>query len=477
MIKRVLFCSPEVTPYAKTGGLADVSGALPPALRALGVACDVVMPLYGPVKAQGLPLEHVSDIYFPLGAGIAQASILRHGQVYFIDNDEHFGRGGLYSYASRDFPDNLERFAFFARACVEMISLLGADIVHCNDWQTALIPAYMRALEINDIVSIFTIHNLAYQGIFDVSLWPQLFLPREFFAPWCLEYYGNINVMKAGIVLADMVNTVSSTYASEIQLPEFGVGLDGLLQSVAHKLTGIVNGIDTEVWDPAHDPLIAQRFSIKNMAGKAACKAWLQERMGIQVDATAPLFGIISRLVEQKGIDLILPIIPEILGSGAQIVVLGNGEPWYEDRLRELSQSFPERCGVHIGFDDGLAHAIEAGADFFIMPSRFEPCGLNQMISMRYATIPIVTSVGGLVDTVRALGEGAKPAGLRVQGIDSYALSAALKESMRIFRDDQALFLSLRKNAMAREVSWSIPARIYLEMYTKQKDFKESARI
>jgi starch synthase len=477
MIKRVLFCSPEVTPYAKTGGLADVSGALPAALRELGVACDVVMPLYGAVKAQGLPLTPVGDIFFPLGAGIAQASIVRHDHVYFIDNDEHFARGGLYSYDSRDFPDNLERFAFFARACVEMIPLLGADIVHCNDWQTALIPAYLRALDMYDIVSIFTIHNLAYQGLFDAALWPQLFLPQEYFAPWCLEYFGNINVMKAGIVLSDHVNTVSATYADEIQRPEFGVGLDGLLLSVSHKLTGIVNGIDVAVWDPAHDPLIAAPFDARDLSGKQACKAWLQQRMGLEVDAAAPLFGIITRLVDQKGIDLILSVIPEISGSDAQVAVLGSGDPGYENRLRDLSQAFPGRVSVHIGFDDALAHAIEAGADFFIMPSRFEPCGLNQLISMRYGTIPIVTPVGGLADTVRVLGEDEKPTGLRVYGIDSYALSETIRESIRIFRDDQALFLTLRKNGMEQDVSWSIPARRYLEMYHKQKDFKESAQI
>jgi len=477
MIKRVLFCSPEATPYAKTGGLADVSGALPSALRELGVACDAVMPLYGQIKSKGLPMERVGDIFFPLGAGIAQATILQHGHVYFIDNDEHFGRGGLYTYASRDYPDNLERFAFFARACVELIPQLGADIVHCNDWQTALIPAYLRALDMHDIVTIFTIHNLAYQGLFDASLWPQLFLPQEYFAPWCLEYFGGINVMKAGIVLSDHVNTVSAAYAHEIQRPEFGVGLDGLLRSVAHKLTGIVNGIDVSVWDPAHDPLIAAPFDARDMSGKQTCKAWLQQHMKLDTDPNAPLYGIISRLVEQKGIDLILPVLPELASAGAQAAILGNGEPWYEDRLRELSQAFPGRISVHVGFDDALAHAIEAGADYFIMPSRFEPCGLNQMISMRYGTIPIVTPVGGLADTVTALGEGERPTGLRVKAIDSYALSAALKESMRIFREDQGLFLTLRKNGMAQDVSWSIPARRYLEMYRKQKDFKESARI
>ena len=474
---KILIAASEMTPYAKTGGLADVSGALPAALRDLGVACDVVMPLYGPIKAQGLALEKVDDIFFPLGAGIAQASIVRMGHVYFIDNDEHFGRGGLYSYASRDYPDNLERFAFFARACVELIPLLDADIVHCNDWQTALIPAYLRALDMHDIVTIFTIHNLAYQGLFDASLWPQLFLPHEYFAPWCLEYYGGINVMKAGIVLSDHVNTVSATYAHEIQRPEFGVGLDGLLRSVTHKLTGIVNGIDVAIWDPAHDPLIAAPFDAHDMSGKQACKASLQQRMGLETNPEAPLFGIITRLVDQKGIDLILAVIPEIISSDAQVAALGNGEPWYEDRLRELSGAFPGRVSAHIGFDESLAHAIEAGSDFFIMPSRFEPCGLNQMISMRYGTIPIVTPVGGLADTVTALGEGERPTGLRVKGIDSYALSATVKESIRIFKEDKDLFLTLRKNGMEQDVSWSIPARRYLDMYHNQKDFKESARI
>lgn len=476
MIKRVLFCSPEVAPYAKTGGLADVSGALPDALRELGVACDVVMPLYGHIKANGLKLERVGEIFFPMGTGIAQAGIMRHGDVFFIENDEHFGRGGLYSYASLDFPDNLERFAFFARACVELISQRDADIVHCNDWQTALIPAYLHALELKDITTVFTIHNLAYQGLFDASLWPQLFLPRGFFTPEYLEYYGNINVMKAGIVLADQVNTVSARYACEIQQPEFGVGLDGLLRAVSHKLSGITNGIDCRVWDPAHDPVIAQPYDPAHMQGKAVCKDALLRRMGLSTDGNMPLFGLISRLVDQKGIDLVLHIIPEMLDEGAQIVILGNGEAWIEDRVRALSAAYPGRCGAYIGFDEGLAHAIEAGADFFLMPSRFEPCGLNQMISMRYGTIPIVTPVGGLVDTVTAVGEGEQPCGIRVQGVDSYALSAAVRESMRIFKHDQDLLRALRKNAMARDVSWTAPARQYLELYRKPKDFKESTR-
>lgn len=473
---RVLFCSPEVTPYAKTGGLADVSGALPVALRELGVQCDVVMPCYGHVKASGRKMEKVTEIFFPMGGGIAQATILRHGEVYFIDNDEHFGRGELYAYASMDFPDNLERFAFFSRACVELIRFLEADIVHCNDWQTALIPAYMNALEIQGIVTVFTIHNLAYQGLFDVSLWPILFLPWEFFNPSCMEYYGRINVMKTGIVFSDMINTVSLTYAQEIQRPEYGVGLDGLLRSVSYKLTGITNGIDIKVWDPGQDSFIPSPYRLEDLRGKADCKEALQKRFSLDVRADIPLFGLISRLVEQKGVDLVLNIIPEMIREGCQIVILGNGDAGYEELLRGLAGVFPERCGVFIGFDEVLAHAIEAGSDFFLMPSRFEPCGLNQMISMRYGSIPIVTPVGGLMDTVRALGEGEKPCGIRVLGTDSRSLLDAVREAVRIFWTKPKLMAEMKKNAMKKDVSWTGPAKQYFDMYRKQKDLKESRR-
>ncbi|HON39171.1 MAG: glycogen synthase GlgA [Pseudomonadota bacterium] len=473
---RVLFCTSEATPFAKTGGLADVSSALPAELRSQGVQCDVVMPLYRSVKKSGIALQHVADISFLSGQGISQGRVFSHGPVYFIENDLYFNRDGYYSYQGRDFPDNLERFAFFSRACVELATILeGVDLIHCNDWQTALIPAYLHALGLTDFSTCYTIHNLAYQGVFNSALWPMLFLPYEMFRPDIMEYYGNINVMKAGIVFADMVTTVSPSYAAEIQTPEFGAGLDGLLRAVSFKLAGIVNGIDIQVWDPLHDEHIAQRFSIDDLSGKAACKRDLQERFSLE-KSSGPLMSLISRLVDQKGIDLVVSIMDEIISLGAQVVVLGTGDRRHEKDLLSLSASHAGRLGVVVGFDESLAHVIEAGADFFLMPSRFEPCGLNQMISMRYGTIPIVTCVGGLKDTVTALGEGDNPTGIRVKSPTATDLLAAVRRACDLYQDPKGLFFAIRENAMQKDVSWRHSAIQYYKLYTKMINFRERRR-
>jgi starch synthase len=472
---KILFCSSEVTPYAKTGGLADVSAALPAELNRQGLQCSVVMPLYQEVKDQNLPLEQVEDIPVLTGTGLHPTHFYRHGSTYFIDSSPLFDRKGLYSYKGLDYPDNLERFALFSRACIELMDMLEADIVHCNDWQTALVLAYIKAMGIEGVGSVFTIHNLAYQGLFDASLWPTLFLPREYYHPDCMEFFGRINIMKAGIVFSDAVNTVSPAYAGEIQTPEFGSGLDGLLRSVSWKLSGIVNGIDTAVWDPENDPLIAGRYSKKNMSGKDACKESLRDMFSLD-QGPAPVFGLISRLVEQKGIDLVIDCIPEMLRMGAQIVVLGNGNPGFEHRLEELHQSFPGKVGILIGFDEVKAHAIEAGSDFFLMPSRFEPCGLNQMISMRYGTLPIVTRVGGLKDTVQGLGESDAPNGLVLRSQGQKALLEAIRRACRIYEQEQDLFHAMRQAAMKKDVSWTAPAQEYSRLYYNLKDFKERTR-
>jgi starch synthase len=471
-----LLCSSEVAPYAKTGGLADVSAALPAELNRQGIECLVVMPLYREVMNMGLPLKPHGDIAVLTGTGITEARVFSHGSTFFIAHPLFSDRTGLYSYAGQDYPDNLERFAFFSRACVEMIRLMGdVDIVHCNDWQTALVLAYLRDAGIEGVGSLFTIHNLAYQGLFDAILWSMLFLPHEFFRPDLMEYYGRINIMKAGIVFADAVNTVSPTYAQEIQTGEFGSGLEGLLQAVTSKLSGIVNGIDVEIWDPAHDNLIARPYSATDMAGKAFCKQELLKMFSLPGDE-GPVFGLIGRLVEQKGIDCVLDAIPKMAAMGAKVVILGNGNPPFENRLKSLRQELPSRVGAHIGFDESMAHAIEAGADFFLMPSRFEPCGLNQMISMRYGTIPIVTGVGGLRDTVTALGEGETPTGLRVRQPSAEGLLEAVTRACTLFEKDRALFNAMIRNAMGQDVSWTNPARQYSRIYRNLKNFKERSR-
>jgi starch synthase len=473
---RILFCSSEVAPYAKTGGLADVSAALPVELRSLGAGCDVVMPLYRSVKKSGLELKHVTNISFLSGQGISRARVFSHGSVYFIENDLYFNRDGYYSYKGRDFPDNLERYAFFSRACVELAAALGdTDIIHCNDWQTALVPAYIHALGMTGISVCYTIHNLAYQGIFDSALWPLLFLPYEYFHPDIMEYYGSINILKAGVVFSDAVTTVSPSYALEIQTPEFGAGLDGFLRSFSRKLTGIVNGIDIRVWDPLNDGSIAHSFSVEDLSGKAVCKRDLQRRLSLKKN-DGPLFGLIGRLVDQKGIDLVISIMDDIIALGAQVAVLGSGDSRYEQDLRSLSARHKGNLGVVIGFDEDLAHSIEAGADFFLMPSRFEPCGLNQMISMRYGTLPIVTRVGGLKDTVTALGEGENPTGLRVERPTPSDLLDAVRRACMLFHEQKALFSVIRRNAMQKDVGWRSSAIQYYSLYTKMINFRERKR-
>ncbi len=455
---RILFCSPEVTPFAKTGGLADVSGALPLALRARGIDCRVAMPLYRKIKETHPKLEIAGEISFFGGDGLIQSSVYRKDHVYFIDHPEYFRRDGIYTYANQDFPDNLQRFSFFSRACVELLQLIGdVDVVHCNDWQSALVFAYMHALDINQAAKLYTIHNLAYQGNFDVSCWPQLFLPQELFTPDHLEYYGHINVMKAGLSLADAINTVSPTYAREIQTPQNGFGLDGLLRAQSHRLSGIINGIDYEVWNPAADTNLAAPYDLHAMAGKGLCKSALQQELNL-AEGDRPIFGMICRMVEQKGIELVLNILPELIRDGAQFAILGSGEGYYEDWLRNLAHQFPHQIGLKVGFDDALAHRIEAGSDFFLMPSRFEPCGLNQMISMRYGTIPIVTPVGGLKDSVP------EECGIIMENVSAGALLMACRCAISIY-NNQSDFCEMRKRAMQQDFSWQASADSYIRLY------------
>ncbi|MGC9324647.1 MAG: glycogen synthase GlgA [Desulfomonilia bacterium] len=473
---RILFCSSEVTPYAKTGGLADVSGALPAELNRQEISCEVIMPLYATIRDMNLPLEHVADLSFLWGNGMSDARIYRLENVSFIENTFFFKREGMYTYQGDDYPDNLERFTFFSRACIEYLLFRGdVDIVHCNDWQTALVPMYLHEMGIDEVSSLFTIHNLAYQGTFHPSLWNILMLPQDYFSPEYLEFFGRINVLKAGLIFSDMVNTVSPSYAREIQTPEFGSGLDGLLRSISEKLTGITNGIDIDVWNPATDPYIARPFSIDDLAGKRECKAHLQSLFGLE-PGSKPVFGMIGRLVEQKGIDLVLAVLQDVIELGCQVVILGNGNPLYERRLTEMTRAHQKDLGSFIGFDENRAHAIEAGSDFFLMPSRFEPCGLNQMISMRFGTIPIVTSVGGLKDTVVAINEGEHPWGLRVQQPTVDSLLKVARRAHTIYTTQEDILTEMRISAMTQDVSWTTSARRYCALYKKLKDFKERSR-
>jgi starch synthase len=409
---RVVHVASEVVPYAKTGGLGDVLGALPPALHAAGADVTVCLPAHRSALRVAGPTDVVGEIWAPVSSRTerVRALAVRDAPLptVLLDAPRYFDRDGLYGDGRADYADNAERFVVFCRAVLEWLrrSPSPPDVVHVHDWQAALVPAFLRTTpdlypELRATRTVMTIHNLAYQGRYGESDWHLLNLDREWFRPDGLEFYGAINFLKAGLVFGDALTTVSPRYAREIQTPEMGEGLDGLLRARAGALVGILNGVDYREWSPATDAALPSRYDRSDLAGKGRCKAALQAEVGLAVDAAVPLLAIVSRLAEQKGIDLLVAVADELLhGTSAQLVVLGSGEHRFEAALRTLAERFPTRVAVRIGFDDPLAHRIEAGADAFLMPSRFEPCGLSQLYSLRYGTVPIVHATGGLDDTV-----------------------------------------------------------------------------
>jgi starch synthase len=484
---QILFATSEVTPLAHTGGLGDVAGALPKALTTLGLDVRVVMPLYQAVRRSRANLTRVlTDLQVPLTTGVARANVWQadlNGQgrsssqtvpVYCIEQDAYFDRPGLYGSDRGDYPDNAERFIFFCRAVLALVDALHwfPQILHCHDWQTALLPASARFLggidpRLARAVTVYTIHNLAYQGIFPAGKFPLTGLPPTLFQPTGVEYYGNMNLMKAGLLYADYLTTVSPTYAEEICTPELGIGLDGLLSTRRHVLVGILNGADYDVWDPANDTALAAPYCATDLSGKATCKTALLREYGLPEDPETPLLGMISRLADQKGVDILIAALPTFLGMPVRLVLLGAGAPHYQESLARQAQAYPERLGVRLEFNNALAHQIEAGCDAFLMPSRYEPCGLNQLYSMRYGTIPIVRATGGLRDTVRPYradtGEGT---GFVFQEPTPEALLAAVGEALRVFADRPA-WQRLMHNAMAQDYSWEQSARCYLDLYQR----------
>ena len=474
---RVVMLSPEVYPYAKTGGLADVLAALPPALAAAGVEMTVCVPGYrAALRAAGAPVSG-TRLHAPIASRMEPVEIVRVPgapvPTVLLRADRYFDRDGLYGEGGRDYPDNAERFAFFCRAAVEWLRAEGEppDVLHVHEWQAALAPAFLRGTaelypELARLRTVLTLHNLAYQGRFPADQWPLLNLDARYFVPDFLEFYGEINFLKAGMVFADALTTVSPRYAAEIQTPAFGEGLDGVLRARRAALRGILNGIDDTVWDPASDPHLPAHYRAGDLAGKARCKRALQAELGLEVRDDPALLSIVSRLAEQKGFDLLAAALPRALEPGdAQLAVLGSGEERYERWVRELAARFPGRVGVRIGFDEGLAHRIEAGADVFLMPSRFEPCGLNQLYSLRYGTVPIVHATGGLDDSVvefdPTTGTGT---GFKFTPYTPAALLAALERALRT-RRDPALWARLIANGMAQDFSWARAAAEYRALY------------
>lgn len=451
---RVLFVTPECAPLTKTGGLGDVSAALPAALRALGLDARVLMPAY-PAVLEGLrgarPVQTI-DLF-----GI-EARILETDAFFLLDCPELYRRGGgPYQDATGvDWPDNPLRFGALSKAAALLAARWQADVVHGNDW-----PAGPCALYLERTPFVFTVHNLAFQGNFDASWVARLGLPPRCLTMEGAEFHGRLSFLKAGLAYAGAITTVSPRYAREVQTGEFGCGMDGLLRHRAAALTGILNGIDMEAWNPERDPFIAVPYGSDALEKKALNKKALQEELGLEPRAEVPLLGMVSRLTHQKGSDLVAEVAGSLVGLPAQLAVLGSGAREHEERFTQLARSFPGRIAARIGFDEGLAHRIEAGADLFLMPSRFEPCGLNQMYSQRYGTLPVARATGGLADTI-ADGE----TGFLFGPAEAPALVAAVRRATALWRD-QTRRLALQRAGMRRDFGWAGPARRYAELYAR----------
>jgi starch synthase len=467
----VLFAIAEAAPLAKTGGLADVGGALPAALRRKGLDVRVMMPLYRGIPREGLrPVARASA---EIGGARLDGSIwlgaFPNGTpVYLVDCAPLFDRAGLYGEAGRDYDDNLARFAFFCQAAFALIrDGWTPDVVHAHDWHAALLPAYLR-MRGSRLPTLFTIHNLAHQGLFPADQFPLTGLPPEAFTSEGVEFFGRLNVLKAGLVSSHVLSTVSETYAREIQTDEFGLGLQGLLRARSADLFGVLNGVDYSEWDPRTDERIPARYGPEELSGKAVCKAALQQELGLPVDPQAPVIGAIARLVPQKGVDLIASGLDAITSMGAQVVVLGTGDPACEAALRAAQARLPGRVRVLIGFDERLAHHIEAGADIFLMPSRFEPSGLNQLYSLRYGTVPVVRRTGGLADSIIDVNPETLYLG-RANGFafDPYtteALVATVGRAIAAYRDP-GLWRWLQSVGMRADFSWDRAAEKYVTLY------------
>ncbi|MEQ6341082.1 MAG: glycogen synthase GlgA [Gammaproteobacteria bacterium] len=490
---KILFAASEAHPLMKTGGLADVAGSLPVALKSLRQDVRLIIPAYRDVLARAGKLTLVN----PVLAGFAEPVRILEGKlpgstlkVWLVDAPAWFDRPGnpYLGPDGKDWPDNAQRFALFARAVAAVARNQAGldwqpDVVHCNDWQCGLIPALL-AQDATRPATVFTIHNLAYQGLFPLAplkvenTFKDLNLPPELWSPEGLEFYGGLSFIKGGLVYADMLSTVSPNYAREILTPEYGCGLEGLLSHRADRLVGILNGVDYHEWDPQRDTLIAQPYSARNLSGKAANKAALQARVGLPVVPEIPVIGLIGRLVEQKGVDLVLASLPEVLQQPVQVVMLGGGEKRFEAAFTELMVHHPQQLAVQIGFNEGLAHLIESGADMFVMPSRFEPCGLNQIYSLRYGTVPIVRRTGGLSDTVvdatsDNLASGSAT-GVVFDKATAPALLEAIQHTLTLYRQP-SIWQQIIRTGMLQDFSWRRSAKYYLELYEQAIALRLSA--
>jgi len=474
----ILFASAEAHPLIKTGGLADVAGSLPRAIRHLHHDIRIVIPAYQSVLKQAEKFTLVAHLEFE---SVKQPVRILCGRlpgsnvtVYLVDSPEHFDRpGNPYTMKQgAEWPDNAERFTTFCRA-IEALSLDAAgldwqpDIIHCNDWQTALVLPLLDRHAVRP-ATIFTIHNLAYQGLFDWKIFKKLKLPADFWSMEAMEFHNQFSFIKGGLVFADWVTTVSPTYAEEIQTSKYGYGLEGLIGYRKDNLTGIVNGVDYNVWNPGRDILIPVQFTARSLTHKIENKQALQEHFKLPIDKTIPVFAVISRLVEQKGIDLILKIVPDLVKQKTQLIVLGSGDSKLETGIRDAVKKYPKQVAAHIGYDEALSHHIEAGADMFLMPSRFEPCGLNQIYSQRYGTVPIVRNTGGLADTVTDTTpetiESKTATGFSFNKAKAPALLKTVERALGYYRQPE-IWQQIVCTGMKQDFSWKRSAQLYLELY------------
>ena len=477
---RILLASSEVLPFSKTGGLADMVGALAKFLARAGHEVGVVTPLYRGIREQFAGLRLFDwKLDLPLGSRKVAGKIwtLQPAAgltIYFVEQNEFFDRDGLYQKQGADYPDNAERFVFFSKCVVHLARYLpwAPQLIHVHDWPSALAAVFARDQKGRDGWSAgpplcLTIHNLSYQGIFDAAKFALTNLPASYFQPEGLEYYGAMNSLKGGIVHADEITTVSPRYAREITTELMGCGLDGVLRRRQDALAGILNGVDYDEWKTEGNPYLKHSYTAADLSGKQLNKAVLQREFGLPEAPDTPLFGTVSRLADQKGVALQLAALEEMLATDMQFVLLGSGQREYERGCRALAQRFPAKCAVHIGFDTGLSHRLEAGCDFYLMPSRFEPCGLNQMYSLRYGTVPIVRVTGGLDDSVTDVSENAMKAdGIKFSDYTVRALARSIRKALALYAH-KPLLRHYRRNGMARDFSWERTAAAYAQLYRR----------
>ena len=473
----IAFAASECVPFSKTGGLADVIGALPPALANLGHKLSVFLPHHKQTKLDD-PRVVIPSITVPFDDRYRFCSVLDGGvrsgvQFYFIDYPPYFNRESLYGTALGDYHDNAERFALFSRAVLEATKILGVpDILHCHDWQTALVPILLKTLYTDDPAfartpCVFTIHNLGYQGLFPPEILPLLMLPWDLFTMSKLEFYGKVNFLKGAITMADYITTVSRRYSQEIQTAEYGFGLEGVLRARSGTLAGILNAADNAQWNPQTDEHIAARYSAADLSGKAICKSELLKEVGLPEKSGVPVVGIVSRFAAQKGFDLIEQVADRLAYEDLIVVVLGSGDREYEDLFRRLSKLYPQKFAVKIAYDNALAHKIEAGSDIFLMPSRYEPCGLSQIYSMRYGTVPVVRATGGLDDTVEQFDPRTlKGTGFKFKEYSGEVMLETLQTALTTYHDKNA-WQALMRNGMAQDYSWMDSAREYVKVYER----------